>query len=210
LATPKGEDEPLSAQETLTNSKGNNHETNEALPTTAAQFFHIAVQETFFILVCLPSLSLLFVQRRVDKCHFFIRSQKWNTQVKGAATPYFLVFCASLPPPFWFLFHYLCPEQCKLKTGRRVGFANNKKDPIFLSDPHILCIPQPTNPPLDTFQTAGHWPVKIPALHSHAHPFSIFLSYLYLKLVAFVQEYRSEKSLEALNKLVPHHCHVIR
>ncbi|KAG0244799.1 High affinity Ca2+/Mn2+ P-type ATPase-like protein [Actinomortierella wolfii] len=29
-------------------------------------------------------------------------------------------------------------------------------------------------------------------------------------LVAFVQEYRSEKSLEALNKLVPHNCHVIR
>ncbi|KAG9325724.1 hypothetical protein KVV02_006227 [Mortierella alpina] len=33
---------------------------------------------------------------------------------------------------------------------------------------------------------------------------------LFLLLVAFVQEYRSEKSLEALNKLVPHHCHVIR
>lgn len=29
-------------------------------------------------------------------------------------------------------------------------------------------------------------------------------------LVGFVQEHRSEKSLEALNKLVPHHCHVIR
>ncbi|TPX36280.1 hypothetical protein SmJEL517_g01646 [Synchytrium microbalum] len=28
--------------------------------------------------------------------------------------------------------------------------------------------------------------------------------------VAFVQEYQSEKSLEALNKLVPHSCHVIR
>lgn len=28
--------------------------------------------------------------------------------------------------------------------------------------------------------------------------------------VAFVQEYRSEKSLEALNRLVPHHAHVIR
>lgn len=28
--------------------------------------------------------------------------------------------------------------------------------------------------------------------------------------VGFVQERRSEKSLEALNKLVPHHCHVIR
>jgi magnesium-transporting ATPase (P-type) len=28
--------------------------------------------------------------------------------------------------------------------------------------------------------------------------------------VAFVQEYRSEKSLEALNKLVPHRCHCIR
>jgi Ca2+-transporting ATPase len=25
-----------------------------------------------------------------------------------------------------------------------------------------------------------------------------------------VQEYRSEKSLEALNKLVPHYCHVYR
>lgn len=29
-------------------------------------------------------------------------------------------------------------------------------------------------------------------------------------LVAFVQEYRSEKSLEALNKLVPHYCHLVR
>ena len=28
--------------------------------------------------------------------------------------------------------------------------------------------------------------------------------------VAFVQEYNSEKSLEALNKLVPHYCHVLR
>lgn len=28
--------------------------------------------------------------------------------------------------------------------------------------------------------------------------------------MGFIQEQRSEKSLEALNKLVPHHCHVIR
>lgn len=28
--------------------------------------------------------------------------------------------------------------------------------------------------------------------------------------VAFVQERRSEESLEALNKLVPHHCHILR
>lgn len=28
--------------------------------------------------------------------------------------------------------------------------------------------------------------------------------------VGFVQEQRSEKSLEALNKLVPHYCHVVR
>jgi P-type Ca2+ transporter type 2C len=28
--------------------------------------------------------------------------------------------------------------------------------------------------------------------------------------VAFVQEYRSEKSLEELNKLVPPRCHVLR
>jgi Ca2+-transporting ATPase len=31
-----------------------------------------------------------------------------------------------------------------------------------------------------------------------------------VSLVGFVQERRSEQSLEALNKLVPHHCHVIR
>jgi Ca2+-transporting ATPase len=31
-----------------------------------------------------------------------------------------------------------------------------------------------------------------------------------ITLVGFVQERRSEKSLEALNKLVPHHCHVVR
>jgi len=29
-------------------------------------------------------------------------------------------------------------------------------------------------------------------------------------IVGFVQERRSEQSLEALNKLVPHHCHIIR
>lgn len=29
-------------------------------------------------------------------------------------------------------------------------------------------------------------------------------------IVGFIQERRSEKSLEALNKLVPHHCHIIR
>ncbi len=29
-------------------------------------------------------------------------------------------------------------------------------------------------------------------------------------IVAFVQEYRSEKSLEALTQLVPHYCHVFR
>jgi P-type Ca2+ transporter type 2C len=29
-------------------------------------------------------------------------------------------------------------------------------------------------------------------------------------VVGFVQERRSEQSLESLNKLVPHHCHIIR
>ena len=36
------------------------------------------------------------------------------------------------------------------------------------------------------------------------------MSPLTLFAVGFVQEQRSEKSLEALNKLVPHHCHLIR
>lgn len=36
------------------------------------------------------------------------------------------------------------------------------------------------------------------------------LSYRFTILVGFVQEQRSEKSLEALNKLVPHYCHITR
>jgi len=39
---------------------------------------------------------------------------------------------------------------------------------------------------------------------------SITLAVTIVVTVGFVQEYRSEKSLEALNKLVPHHAHVIR
>lgn len=39
---------------------------------------------------------------------------------------------------------------------------------------------------------------------------SITLAVTIVMTVGFVQEYRSEKSLEALNKLVPHHAHVLR
>ncbi|KAI9320925.1 PMR1-type calcium-transporting P-type ATPase [Dichotomocladium elegans] len=39
---------------------------------------------------------------------------------------------------------------------------------------------------------------------------SITMAIIIVVTVAFVQEYRSEKSLEALNKLVPHHCHLLR
>ncbi|KAI8915210.1 PMR1-type calcium-transporting P-type ATPase [Powellomyces hirtus] len=39
---------------------------------------------------------------------------------------------------------------------------------------------------------------------------SITLAIVIVVTVAFVQEYRSEQSLEALNKLVPHYCHVTR
>ncbi|KAJ3005409.1 High affinity Ca2+/Mn2+ P-type ATPase-like protein [Thoreauomyces humboldtii] len=39
---------------------------------------------------------------------------------------------------------------------------------------------------------------------------SITLAIIIVVTVAFVQEYRSEQSLEALNKLVPHYCHVTR
>ncbi|KAF9897496.1 High affinity Ca2+/Mn2+ P-type ATPase-like protein, partial [Lobosporangium transversale] len=48
------------------------------------------------------------------------------------------------------------------------------------------------------------------AMGQHDDAISITLAILIVVTVAFVQEYRSEKSLEALNKLVPHHCHVIR
>ncbi|KAJ3162948.1 High affinity Ca2+/Mn2+ P-type ATPase-like protein [Irineochytrium annulatum] len=39
---------------------------------------------------------------------------------------------------------------------------------------------------------------------------SITLAIIIVVTVAFVQEYRSEKSLQALNQLVPHNCNVIR
>ncbi|KAF8132000.1 hypothetical protein EV363DRAFT_1398374 [Boletus edulis] len=39
---------------------------------------------------------------------------------------------------------------------------------------------------------------------------SITIAVTIVLTVGFIQEQRSEKSLEALNKLVPHHCHVIR
>ncbi|KIJ66145.1 hypothetical protein HYDPIDRAFT_110324 [Hydnomerulius pinastri MD-312] len=39
---------------------------------------------------------------------------------------------------------------------------------------------------------------------------SITVAVAIVLTVGFIQEQRSEKSLEALNKLVPHHCHVIR
>ncbi|KAI0264186.1 hypothetical protein BC834DRAFT_924730 [Gloeopeniophorella convolvens] len=39
---------------------------------------------------------------------------------------------------------------------------------------------------------------------------SITVAILIVLTVGFVQERRSEKSLEALNKLVPHHCHIVR
>lgn len=39
---------------------------------------------------------------------------------------------------------------------------------------------------------------------------SITIAIVIVLTVGFVQEQRSEKSLEALNKLVPHHCHIIR
>jgi Ca2+-transporting ATPase len=43
------------------------------------------------------------------------------------------------------------------------------------------------------------------------HPLiSISSNEILSHLVGFVQERRSEQSLEALNKLVPHHCHIIR
>ncbi|CAI2166273.1 11919_t:CDS:10 [Funneliformis geosporum] len=40
--------------------------------------------------------------------------------------------------------------------------------------------------------------------------FSVLLAVLIVTTVGFIQEYRSEKSLEALNKLVPHFCHLNR
>ncbi|KAI9501515.1 Pmr1 ATPase [Coemansia spiralis] len=40
--------------------------------------------------------------------------------------------------------------------------------------------------------------------------FSITLAILIVTTVGFIQEYRSEKSLEALSSLVPNYCHVIR
>lgn len=43
-----------------------------------------------------------------------------------------------------------------------------------------------------------------------AFPYTTSVQFTDILSVGFVQERRSEKSLEALNKLVPHYCHLIR
>ncbi|KAL5504481.1 PMR1 [Sanghuangporus vaninii] len=47
-------------------------------------------------------------------------------------------------------------------------------------------------------------------MHNYDDAVSITIAILIVLTVGFVQERRSEKSLEALNKLVPHYCHLIR
>lgn len=47
-------------------------------------------------------------------------------------------------------------------------------------------------------------------MHNFDDAISISIAILIVLTVGFVQERRSEKSLEALNKLVPHYCHLIR
>ncbi|KAK6519300.1 ATPase, P-type (transporting), HAD superfamily, subfamily IC [Arthrobotrys megalospora] len=47
-------------------------------------------------------------------------------------------------------------------------------------------------------------------MHNYDDGVSITIAVVIVVTVGFVQEYRSEKELEALNKLVPHHAHLIR
>lgn len=47
-------------------------------------------------------------------------------------------------------------------------------------------------------------------MHNYDDAVSIAVAVIIVVTVGFVQEYRSEQELEALNKLVPHHAHLIR
>ncbi|KAK6540687.1 High affinity Ca2+/Mn2+ P-type ATPase-like protein [Orbilia ellipsospora] len=47
-------------------------------------------------------------------------------------------------------------------------------------------------------------------MHNYDDAISITIAVIIVVTVGFVQEYRSEQELEALNKLVPHHAHLIR
>ncbi|KAK6340527.1 High affinity Ca2+/Mn2+ P-type ATPase-like protein [Orbilia brochopaga] len=47
-------------------------------------------------------------------------------------------------------------------------------------------------------------------MHNYDDGISITIAVVIVVTVGFVQEYRSEQELEALNKLVPHHAHLIR
>ncbi|KAF3906097.1 hypothetical protein ABW21_db0208784 [Orbilia brochopaga] len=47
-------------------------------------------------------------------------------------------------------------------------------------------------------------------MHNYDDAISITIAVVIVVTVGFVQEYRSEQELEALNKLVPHHAHLIR
>jgi P-type Ca2+ transporter type 2C len=64
-----------------------------------------------------------------------------------------------------------------------------------------------TTPSVSPSPSSLSSPVRIPSLPSRDSPIQLFFPTI---LVGFVQEQRSEQSLEALNRLVPHHCHIIR
>ncbi|KAI5797951.1 hypothetical protein DFH27DRAFT_95533 [Peziza echinospora] len=121
------------------------------------------------------------------------------------------------------VFSTLTPEEAasKLQSSLAHGLAS-AQDIVFRRSIHGLN-ELPTNeedhPAIKFLKQFGEQPLILLLLGSAAISFimgnkddgiSITLAVGIVMTVGFVQEYRSEKSLEALNKLVPHHAHVLR
>ncbi|KAF8447020.1 hypothetical protein BGX38DRAFT_1270655 [Terfezia claveryi] len=109
----------------------------------------------------------------------------------------------------------------KLQTSLTHGLSS-PQDVVFrrsIHGPNELPTSDEDHPALKFLKQFGEQPLILLLLGSAAVSFvmgntddgiSITLAVAIVMTVGFVQEYRSEKSLEALNKLVPHHAHVLR
>ncbi|KAF8456796.1 hypothetical protein BDZ91DRAFT_801016 [Kalaharituber pfeilii] len=109
----------------------------------------------------------------------------------------------------------------KLQTSLTHGLTSSQ-DVIFRRSIHglnELPASEDDHPAIKFIKQFGEQPLILLLLGSAAISFlmgnkddgiSITLAVAIVMTVGFVQEYRSEKSLEALNKLVPHHAHVLR
>ena len=106
---------------------------------------------------------------------------------------------------FGHLIRGLSPQEV---PGRRVAAGGPNEFAVKAPDPPWLKFLQQLSEPL-ILLLLGSAAVSL-LIGETDDAISIAVAVIIVITVGFVQEQRSEKSLEALNKLVPHFCHLIR